>query len=234
MDPLHKALLDDAARAYQGANVREQLFARNKLRFDPVFSALLRRGCLPDRGTLLDVGCGQGMLLALLAAARDRHDRGQWPPGWPPPPHLALQGIELDPDRASVAQRALASRARVTRQDLREAALPPCAAVALIDVLMYLGERDQLGALEKVAAAIEPGGVLLMREADAGAGLPFHITRWSERWLELLRGHWRNRLQYRRAAEWTGLLEALGFAVSVEPMSAGTPFANLLFVCKKT
>ena len=233
MDPQHKALLEEAARPYLGAAASARRFARSKLRFDPVFSALLQRGCLPEGGALLDLGCGQGLLLALLVAARDQFNRGQWPPGWPPPPNLILQGIELDPNRASVAQHALVNQARVTRHDIRDAAFPPCSAIVLIDVLMYLEERDQFRVLEKAAAALDPGGVLLLREADASAGYAFLMTRWSERLLETLRGRWRNRLHYRGAVQWTGLLEALGFSVTTEPMSAGTPFANVLFVARK-
>ena len=232
--PQHKALLDEAARPYLGANASAWRFARGKLRLDPVFSALLQHGCLPDRGALLDLGCGQGLLLALLVASRDQFRRGQWPPGWPPPPlNLTLQGIEVDPDRASVAQRALVNQAQVARHDLRDAAFPRCSVVALLDVLLYLEARDQLRVLEKAAAALEPGGLLLLREADAGAGFAFRVTRWSERMLEILRGHLRDHLHYRGAVQWVGLLEALGFSVNAEPMSAGTPFANVLFLCKK-
>ena len=234
MSPQHKALLDQAARAYLGAGASAWQFARNKLRFDPVFSTLLQRGVLPDRGMLLDLGCGQGLLLALLLAARDQFHRGPWVPGWPPPPlNLVLQGIELNPGRAGVAQRALVSQAQVTRQDVRDAMFPPCAVIVLLDVLMYLEGHEQLRVLEKAAAALEPGGLLLLREADAGAGLAFLATQWSERLLELLRGRLRNRLRYRSAIEWNRLLGSLGFSVVTEPMSAGTPFANVLFLCRK-
>ncbi len=235
MHPQHKALLDAAAHPYLGADVFDRRFARNKLRFDPVFFALLRGGLLPDRGTLLDLGCGRGLLLALLIAARDQFRRGQWPPGWPPPPmNLTLQGIELNPDHASVAQRALINQAQVTRDDIRDAAFPPCSAVVLLDVLIYLEEREQIRVLERAAAALEPGGLLLVREADAGAGFAFLVTRWSEQLLEILRGRLRNRLHYRSAIQWAGLLESLGFSVGVESMSTGTPFANMLFVARKS
>lgn len=233
MGQQHKALLDAAARPYLGADASAWWFARGKLRFDPVFFALLQRGYLPDRGTLLDLGCGQGLLLALLVAARDQFRRGQWSPDRPPPLNLTLQGIELDPNRASMAQRALVNQAQVTRHDIRDAAFTPCSAIVLLDVLLYLEERDQLRVLEKAVAALEPGGLLLLREADAGAGFAFLVTRWCERLLEVGRGHLRNRLHYRSALEWAGLLEELGFTVSAEPMSAGTPFANVLFTARK-
>lgn len=235
MSRRHEALLDAAARPYLGINAVAWQFGRNKLRFDPVFSRLLQYGCLPDRGTLVDLGCGQGLLLVLLVAARVQFRGGQWPPGWPPPPlNLILHGIEIDPDRASVAQRALVDQAQVTRHDIRDATLPPCTAIVLLDVLMYLEEGEQFRVLQKAAAALEPGGLLLVREADAGAGLTFLATRWSERLLEILRGRLRNRLHYRRAAQWAALIESLGFSVGVESMSAGTPFANMLFVARKS
>ena len=235
MSPQHEALLGAAARPYFGIGTFAWQFGRNKLRFDPVYSMLLQHGYLPDRGTLVDLGCGQGLLLALLVAARDQFGGGWWPPGWPPPPlNLVLHGIEIDPDRASVAQRVLVNQARVTRHDIRDATLPPCSAIVLIDVLMYMEEGDQFRVLQKAAAALEPGGLLLVREADAGAGPAFLVTRWSERLLEILRGRLRNRLHYRSATQWAGLIESLGFSVSVAPMSAGTPFANMLFVARKS
>ena len=150
-----------------------------------------------------------------------------------PPMNLNLQGIELNPDHAGVAQRALIDQARVTRHDIRDAAFPPCSAVVLLDVLIHLEEREQRRVLERAAAALEPEGLLLVREADAGAGIAFLVTRWSVRLPEILRGRLRNRLHYRSAIQWAGLLESLGFSVAVEPMSAGTPFANILFHCKK-
>ncbi len=234
MGPQHRALLDAAARPYLGEAAFDRRFARNKLRFDPVFFALLQGGLLPDRGTLLDLGCGRGLLLALLVAARYQFSRGHWPPGWPPPPmNLALQGIELNPDHAGMARRALINQAQVTPQDIRDAAFPPCSAIVLLDVLIYLEERDQVRLLERAAAALEPGGLLLVRDADAGAGVAFRVTRWSVRLQEILQGRLRNRLHYRSALQWAGLLESHGFSVGMEPMSAGTPFANVLFVARK-
>jgi len=228
---LHNSLLDAAANLYADAPSRH--FARNKLRFDPVFADLLREGRLPDQGTLLDLGCGQGLMLALLVAARDEFERGAWPTGLPRPPQLVLKGIEIDGARAAAAQASLRGRAEVTAGDVRDAVFPACTAVLLLDVLMYLSENDQRKVLEKAVAALEPGGTLLMREADAGGGLAFRVTRWSERLLELTRGHLSDRLHYRSEARWTALLTDLGLSVTPARMSAGTPFANVLFVCKK-
>src|SRR5262249_36901312 len=161
------------------------------------------RGWLPDSGALLDLGCGQGFLLALLASARERFERGEWPQAWPPAPRrLLLHGIEVDPRRVAVARRALDTHANVMAGDIRHAASSSCTTVVVLDVLLYLNDGEQRDVIGKIATALEPGGVLVLREADAGAGPGFHVTRWAERVLETARGRLRTRLHYRAARQW--------------------------------
>jgi len=230
VERLHEA----ATRAYAGSGRRAWHFARGKLRHDPVYFSLLRSGALPGGGRLLDAGCGTGILLSLLVAAAKQYRDGIWPQGWPAPPQsLDLCGIDLRPDRVNAARAALGSAARVDAQDLRDFGFPRCSVVVMLDVLMYLDPQEQTRALEKAAAALEPGGVLLVRETDAGAGLAFGITRCAERLAGAMQGELTRRLHYRTAREWTAALSRLGLAVRAERMSRGTPFANVLFIANK-
>ena len=234
METAVERLLDAAAGRYEGAGRFQRGFARGKLRHDPMFPALLRLGCLPDRGLLADLGCGRGLLLALITAARGQFERGAWPAGWPPPPsRLALQGYEIDAVHAGVARKALDGEARIHLQDVRDAVLPRCTAVALLDVLFYLGADEQRRVLQRAVDALEPGGTILLREADATDGISFQVTRLAERALQAMRGRPFRRLHYRGAREWTALLESLGLSVRPVPMSEGTPFGNVLFIGTK-
>ena len=234
MDPQFRPLLEAASRPYAAAGRYAWHFARGKLRHDPIFIHLLRHGLLPDRGSLLDLGCGQGVLLSLLKAAKEQYQAGRWPQGWPAPPlRLDLRGIELREDQVKAAQCALGSGAQIDLHDLRDLEFRPCSVFVMMDVLHCLGAGDQLRVLEKAARALEPDGVLLVREADAGAGFPFHVTTWCGRITEVLRGHLRNSLHFRSLEEWVAALEKLGLGVRVAPMSAGTPFANVLLVARK-
>ena len=234
MDPQIRPLFEAATRPYIGAGRYAWHFARGKLRHDPVFFSLLRRGLLPDRGCLLDLGCGQGMLLSLIRAAKEQYRAGLWPGDWPPPPlNLGLRGIELSACRVQVARCALGDSVQVEQRDLRVFDFPPCSVIVMLDVLHYLGEAEQGRVIEKTAGALEPGGLLLMREADADAGFAFRVTEWSERIAGVLRGEFGQRLHYRSAVDWIAELAGRGFAVSAEPMSEGTPFANVLFVARK-
>jgi uncharacterized protein (DUF2062 family)/trans-aconitate methyltransferase len=227
-----EALIDETSRRYIPAGVFAWEFVRGKLRHDPLYFALLARGGLPEEGLLLDLGCGRGILMALLATARAQAERGIFPAGWTAPgPGLRFQGVDFRDKAARAARQALGGEATISTADLRAlrpGELPQAAAIFLLDVLHYLAPEEQEELLDHAAAALAPGGLLVVREADAAAGGAFARTRAAERLAALLRGDLRQRLAFRSAAEWTARLAERGLAVRAIPMSRGTPFANVL------
>jgi uncharacterized protein (DUF2062 family)/trans-aconitate methyltransferase len=232
--PLRARLVEEASRRYVEAGIVQWELVRGKLLHDPVYMALLEEGALPRQGLLIDLGCGRGNLLSLLAAASGLHRAGRWPAGRTAPPELALLGVERRPRLAAVAARALAGLAEVREGDLADFAPPPCRAAVLLDVLHYLSATKQAAIIERAAAALEPGGVLVVREADAALGWRFFATRVAERASALARGRWRQRFHYRSAAAWEDLLRGLGLATTRTPMWAGTPYGNVLISARKT
>ena len=96
MEPAVRALCAEASRPYRTAGRFPYHFARCKLRFDPVFLTVVRRGLIPDRARVIDLGCGQALLASVLLAARRQFETGLWPDDWPAPPaNLLLHGIEF-------------------------------------------------------------------------------------------------------------------------------------------
>ncbi|HKH46338.1 MAG TPA: DUF2062 domain-containing protein [Thermoanaerobaculia bacterium] len=232
--PEINALRERTAYRYLAAGMFHWEFTRGKLRYDPVYFALLRAGALPDEGRLLDLGCGRGLLLALLLTAREQADKNEYPEGWPPPPRLDLHGIESSRKIVDVARRAVGGEARIDAADLRDTPdLPPARVILLLDVLHYLPDTAQEDLLVRIAEALEPGGLLLIRDADADAGWRFTATRIQERTCALVRRQWRQRFHYRSQAEWMELLERNGLAASTELMAQGTPYSNVLLAGRK-
>jgi 2-polyprenyl-3-methyl-5-hydroxy-6-metoxy-1,4-benzoquinol methylase len=124
---------------------------------------LLGRYCGGHRGgTLLEVGCGQGHLLA--EARRLGYD---------------VTGVDLSPSAVDAAGRLLGDGGRVLCGQLEELRLPPGSfdACVLADVIEHV--RDPVGFLQTVRRLLVPDGALLIATPS--------LVSWSAR---LLRQDW--------------------------------------------
>jgi SAM-dependent methyltransferase len=225
-------LVDEAATRYLGISRASSEFARGKLRLDPVYLAVLERDILPDNGTIVDCGCGQGLMLALIASARRRDGRtGRSAHGEQGAPGK-LYGIEKRRRSVDIARRALGREATILHGDLRVTSLPRSDALLAFDVMHLIPWADQDDLLVQMKDAIAPGGWLVLRDADASGGWRFRAVQvWN--WLvHTLHGRWLPRFFFRTAAEWRERLERLGFEVHTEPAGTGTPFANVVFYAR--
>lgn len=230
----YRRIAEAAARRYAPAGRVATHFALGKLSHDPVFAEILSQGLIPSGARLIDLGCGQGLLFAMLMAAADAYEKSAWPEGWPAPPRPeSMLGVDAEPRATALARRALGAHARVVDADLRAIELPACDAIAIIDVLHYVDAAAQETALTRCAAALAAGGVLLLRINDAGAGWRSRLTRISDQLGSLARGRSWPILYCRPLADWITLLERTGFAVRSQPASAGTPFSNALLVATR-
>lgn len=226
-----RPLVDAASEPYRRAGRFAWHFARGKLSRDPVFRHLLGNGLIAPRSRVLDIGCGQGLLASLLLSAAALQRDGRWPSGWPAAPADAqVTGIELMARDVERARAALGERATLICGDMRRTAFPSADAVIILDVLHYVPLPDQDEVLTRVRAALHGGGRLLLRVGDAAARRGFLVSQWVDRVVTFVRGHRVVPTYGRPLAAWIARLEGLGFQVRSEPMSQGTPFANVLLV----
>lgn len=229
-----ETLVDAAALRYRPAGRGAYYFARGKLGTDPVFAAVLRQGLIPDGARVIDLGCGQGVLLALLAAAQDPQYSAGWPAGLPPLPRdIVTHGFDLRADAIDAARIALGHNAQVAVSDVRDAKLGECDVVTIFDVLHYIDYDAQLRLLERVHAALVPGGRLLLRAGDASMGWRFRFTLAGDWLVTLARGHLQTRFYCRSGTQWERMVREVGFEAQMQPMCAGTPFANVLVVGRR-
>jgi len=208
-------LIDGAVHRYAASGRFAMGMARGKIARDPVYRALLERG-IDRSGSVTDLGCGRGLVLALiLEAAKERT-----------PPRLT--GVEVVRSLARQAQAACGAAATIAVEDLAVTEPAPTDVVVLVDVLHYLSPLDQDRLLERAAAALPRGGRMFVREADGAAGARFRAVQGSERFFALVRGEGWRPFAYRSAVAWRRRLETLGLAVEIAPMGTGTPFGNVL------
>jgi len=137
----------------------------------------------PQAGSLLEVGCGNGYVLAALAATR---------------PHLRVAGSDLS-DAGLRHARARLPHATFVRADVRTLPFDAEFDVAgAFDVLEHVAEDE--AALAAIHRALRPGGGLIVT-------VPQHRRLWSE--TDRFSGHER---RYERR-ELVAKLEAAGFRV---------------------
>jgi trans-aconitate methyltransferase len=140
---------------YRHLPATPRLFARWKMRLDPMFGSLARFVKNPRR--ILDIGCGYGIPSAWLLELF---------------PEARVSGVDPDAERIRVAGQALGARGemRVGRApDLRE--LPDGADTALmLDVIHMLGDDALRETLERLFDKLIPGGRLILRVTIPAAG----------------------------------------------------------------
>ncbi len=209
-----------AIETYQPLGRWEYRWAAGKLANDPAFPSVGSRiqDLAPKR--MLDVGCGEGYLLAYVRAIA---------------PEIELVGLDYDEKRLAVARLALGSQPGVelVAGDVRDAQLPQADVVTCLDVLHYLDDDAQDAVLARLAAAIRPGGRLLIRDGEAGLGLRSWLTLWSERIAVFLGRHRGTMVNLRTRSATITALEAQGLSVQTEDCREGTVLSNVLFIASK-
>ena len=203
-------------------------YVRIKLIGDPICKLVADvAGTAPGAlGELLDVGAGRGqMSLMLLELGRAR----------------GAHGFDWDERKIAEANKAASFESETDKplpatfavSDMRHARLEPADTVLLIDVVHYLTIAEQDEVLARAAAAVRPGGRLLVREADTQRGWRSWATLAEELLFTALRFNRGARVRFRPARDIVELLEARGLRAEVRPAWGSTPFSNVLIVANR-
>lgn len=217
--PAIDAALAAAARRYAVTERRFYFYARAKYRLDPCYRALCAR--IPAGAEVLDLGCGLGMLaVALAELGGDRR----------------TLGIDWDKDKIAAGQQAAAALPQVTLRagDVRALPLPAGDVVTVIDVLHYYEPAVQAQLVARAAAALRPGGKLLIRETDPDRRGGARLTRLFERLMVRLGWNRGPKVHYRPIAELRAELQSLGLATTQLELAGATHPGNVLLCGHKS
>ncbi len=174
---------------------------------------------LPDRGRILDVGCGFGLFAAYFGQTH---------------PRRAITGIDPAARRVAIAQR-MAQRLGLAGHTFREGKVEatdlggPYAAVYMLDVMHHLPSHEQSPVLERLKTALEPRGLLLIKEitTEPRAGLRF------TKLLDQLMVGWDEPLSYRHHDEWAGILVGMGFEVRMVRIPDVLPYPHVVIAARR-
>jgi 2-polyprenyl-3-methyl-5-hydroxy-6-metoxy-1,4-benzoquinol methylase len=174
---------------------------------------------LPERGRVLDVGCGFGLFSLYYASVR---------------PALRLEGLDKNPRRIEMAGRAAArlGLANVSYRvgdatDFRGGEEPYDAAY-MLDIVHHIPPDTVAPLVEQLAKVLPAGGRLLIKDVERR---PFY-KRWFTHALDLAMDP-RSPVRYWGAEELTAVLEAAGFRVYRHLMVDVLPYPHILYVCER-
>ena len=235
-DAAFPSLVRETSDRYIMASVTAWEFARGKLRGDPIYRATVcdRAAALGrhDRRRRLrpgaDAGAARRRDQALFAPARGR-GRGRRRRD-----SNGAIGIELRRRAAAVARQALAGRRRDRRGGHPDDGAGAVPAVLFFDVLHMMPTGEQEAVIAATVSMLEPGGVMLVREADAAARMAARVRAAGQSFegARLRRLAPALFLPHRRRMDRL-LSRSHGLAAEVRPMTSGA-FSNVLLRVTKS
>jgi uncharacterized protein len=127
-------------------------YMRIKLRLEKYYLPFHQH--LPMRGNILDLGCGYGFLCYMLQFLSDQR---------------IITGVDYDDEKIAVAEHGYlrGERLKFYCADVTKFPLEKYDGIVISDVLHYLSDERQEILLQRTMDALNPGGVLLVREGNA-------------------------------------------------------------------
>ena len=142
-----------------------QLYVGWKIRLDPIYQRI--DPLVPAEGTVLDLGCGYG-LMSFILAGKSAGRR--------------VIGVDRDGRKIEVARRAAERTANVrfVLHDLRTWQPVPADCVLLVDVLHYWRPEGQEGIIASACRCLGAGGTVILREGCRSDSWGHRMVHWGE------------------------------------------------------
>jgi len=173
---------------------------------------------LPERGRVLDLGCGFGLFSLYYASLR---------------PGLALEGLDRNPRRIAMARRAAErlglGNVRYQTGDVMDfRGGERFDAVYMLDIVHHIPPEAVRPLLDQVAKVLPPGGRLLIKDVDRTPAWKRWFTHVLDKVMDPA-----TPVRYWGAAELHALLEEAGFGVHRHLMVDFLPYPHVLYICER-
>lgn len=176
---------------------------------------------VPKKGTVIDLGCGEGILTNYLATAS---------------PSRRIIGIELSARRVKFANRGL-KNTQFIKGNVLKINFPKADSIIMSHMLHHLlSYNDQIKLLKKCYISLKKNGKLIIAEVDRGFNFKY-LVGWITDIL-IVPILFENRIIntkifHRSKKEWKKILKKNGFKVlSIQSFGKG-PFPDIIMVCSR-
>ncbi|MFQ6101595.1 MAG: class I SAM-dependent methyltransferase [Anaerolineae bacterium] len=193
--------------SYTDALWRERLHVVGRLALCP-FGRLA--SFVPQRGLIVDLGCGHGVFANMLAS-----------------PGRRIVGVEPSAGKlavARIARSAMGDVQFVQGDAVHNPVVGPCRVVLIVDVLYLLTYEQQEQVLRTCFERLEPGGVLLLKTMDDRPRWKAVLNRleeWLAVWVLHITLSRERGFAFRSLVEWAALCQAIGFETQVLRLHRG-------------
>lgn len=210
---MHKRIPQELFNLYSDLGAIVIWYVRLRWRICP-FEKIAQH--VPLKGTIVDVGCGYGLLSNLLAlTSPERH----------------VIGIDLSSKRIRAAQRTVKDRRNIKflLQDANSFKIEKCNVFVMSDFLHHLSYRHQEELLTVCYRKLSKSGLLIMEEVDERPYWKYQFNIIADGLLNL-----GQRIYFRNSSEYLKLLSRIGFQIKTETAHKDLPFSDVLYLCKKS
>ena len=168
---------------------------------------------IPADGTIVDLGCGHGVLANYLALRS---------------PRRRVIGFDLDEHRIAVAQSVGLPNAGFHCQDLFDTEPVPCDVMVLADVLHHLSSHEAgEELLARCCERLPDDGLLVVKEIVQRPLWKYLCTQPVD-WL-----FYKGAVHFRSPEQFAALFERLGLDAEFVPLHAWRPLSHAMYLCRK-
>lgn len=175
---------------------------------------------VPKSGTILDLGCGEGIFSNFLGISSDQRK---------------VLGIEINKERFKIAQRSVPN-VKFVLGDIEEVDLPKADAIVLFHVLHHLNSYSaQIHVIRRCFNQLSKGGKLIIVEVKPKFSLKYFLSSFTDHFLVpwIFERRIYSPIFFRRSSAWESILKNNGFGCRAINAERGHPFTHVILECEK-
>jgi len=208
----------DLFALYRKTGLTTRIYLRVKLKICPLIPL---ETLFPLEGKFVDLGCGNGLFPNILSLGS---------------PRRKITGIDLDKKKLALAEKTKKPESLIdyAAGDAADADYPEADVFSLVDVLYLIPYEKQVTVLRKCAAALNPGGILIVKEMAAR-------PRWKYIWnliqetaaVKIIGFTLGERFFFRSSGDFQSLFSDLGFKVRTVALDKGYWYPHIAYICTR-